>query len=231
MFRPLPALPRRNRGEPLREAIPAEYLNQIAAQLEELDRRTRALAPVSSGDLVAKTTAGGTTYALRRRGAESRRRGRFAVFWARGGDGESKVFVAPGVVRWRRRVYLAEVEEQFGDDVVVVTGAGSFSWFDLVPEVDSEPLAAPAVVGDDTEAGNTLYLRVKSDGDLIPQSADFVWSEDPPDDVHDPSEAENLTHFPLASMSAELVLVPRWQGDIMLPITIVEGDGTTVVSP
>lgn len=67
MFRPLPALPRRNRGEPLREAIPAEYLNQIAAQLEELDRRTRALSPVSSGDLVAKTTAGGTTYALRRR--------------------------------------------------------------------------------------------------------------------------------------------------------------------
>jgi hypothetical protein len=101
MFAPLPKLPERSRGQLLREAIPADYLNAIAASIAELDRRTRALAPVASPDLVPATGPGGTTYALRRRTRAAAAAGHP---WKATATGTENIAIAPGcVVGYRPR--------------------------------------------------------------------------------------------------------------------------------
>jgi len=134
MFAPLPKLPERSRGQLLREAIPADYLNAIAASIAELDRRTRALAPVASPDLVPATGPGGTTYALRRRTRAAAAAGHP---WKATATGTANIAIAPGcVVGYRpapetnddspmRFPIVGEHVPFLGDEIEITAAAGS----------------------------------------------------------------------------------------------------------
>ena len=152
-------------------------------------------------------------------------RNAFHVAW-RGG----KIYVWPGVVTWRLVAYLVDIDNSQDPPEIEVEQGGSYEWFDLVPEVESEALVVPLEVGDDENKGERLWLRVKSDAARIPQEADFVWDEDRPPDVQDAdAESENTTHFEIAAVAADGRITKVRRGDIYLPICVVQGSGTEEV--